>query len=359
MCGRGHTGEVETAVATDPLDEALTLLAATAPEYGPYGLTNHGPMAAEALVQLKRADAVPVWTAVYAERLSPAPAPASKALSDDAWPHALGQVDRFPEWLTLFETEMADRPVTAVVGEWVPRLVPGTVGAATHGLIRTAHGLRALGEADTPARRVEVATGLAYWASVYQELPGPPLLIGHQDVPEALADLPYLPEEAPDPFLISERLTFVADISDEFEQGVASLAPPGDAVTLIDALACGGAKAYLRNAEDGHAIAVLHSITAPLALELVLPWLAKEDRDAAVAYAWQAVAALHVAYDIERHAPLPTTDPLSADALIERAVTSGDAHAIKLTEAALRCYARTDEPALLLAAADASARLGG
>jgi hypothetical protein len=200
---------------------------------------------------------------------------------------------------------------------------------------------------------------LAYWASVYQELPGPPLLIGHQDVPEALADLPYLPEEAPDPFLISERLTFVADISDEFEQGVASLAPPGDAVTLLDALACGGAKAYLRNAEDGHAIAVLHSITAPLALELVLPWLAKEDRDAAVAYAWQAVAALHVAYDIERHAPLPTTDPLSADELIERAVTSEDAHAIKLTEAALRCYARTDEPALLLAAADASARLGG
>ena len=54
----------------------------------------------------------------------------------------------------------------------------------------------------------------------------------------------------------------------------------------------------------------------------------------------------------------PATDPLSADELIERAVTSGDAHAIKLTEAALRCYARTDEPALLLAAADASARLG-
>jgi len=54
---------VETDVETDPLDEALTLLAATAPEYGPYGLTNHGPMAAEALVQLKRPDAVPAWTA--------------------------------------------------------------------------------------------------------------------------------------------------------------------------------------------------------------------------------------------------------------------------------------------------------
>ena len=45
------------------------------------------------------------------------------------------------------------------------------------------------------------------------------------------------------------------------------------------------------------------------------------------------------------------------DVLIDRAVASGDAHALKLTEAALRSYARTSEPALLFAAADASVRL--
>jgi hypothetical protein len=342
---------------TDPLDEALTVFAATAPEFGPHGLANHGPMAAEALVQLGRADAVAAWTAAYARRLQPAPLPAPKPLSEDAWPHALGDPDTYPEWLTLFEIEMADRPVHAVVGEWVPRLVPGTVGAAAHGLIRTAHGLRALGQVDTPARRIEVATGLAYWASKYQELPGPPLIIGQQDVPAALADLPYLPEETPETFLISDRVAHVADISDEFEQGVASLAPRHDAVSLVDALASGGAKAYLRNADEGHAIALLHSITAPLALELVLPWLAKEDRDAALAYVWQAVAALHVAYDIDRHSPLPAAGSTpSAGDLVERAVGSGDEHAIKLTEAALRCHGRTGEPALLQAAADASAR---
>ncbi len=87
--------------------------------------------------------------------------------------------------------------MAAVAGEWIPRLVPGIIGAAAHGLIRTAHGLRAFGDAATLPRRVEVATGLAYWASQYQELPGPPLLIGHQDVPQALADLPYLEEETP------------------------------------------------------------------------------------------------------------------------------------------------------------------
>jgi Questin oxidase-like len=346
-------------MTTDPLDQALTVFAGTAPEYGSHGLSNHGPMAAEALVRLGRADVVPGWAAAYARRLGPAPAPAPRPLSDEAWPQALGDLATFPAWLTLFETELADRPVKAVIGEWVPRLVPGAVGAATHGLIRTAHGLRALDEEDTPARRVEVAHGLAYWASVYQELPGPPLFIGHQDVAQALADLPYLPEEAPETFLISERVAYIAEISDEFEQGVASLSPRGDAVTLLDAMAVGGARAYLRNADEGHAIALVHSVTAPLALELILPWLAEEDRDAAVGYGWQAVAALHVAFDVERGAPIPEADPVpSAEDLVAGAVASGDEHAIKLTEAALRCHARTNQPDLLRAAADASARFG-
>jgi hypothetical protein len=344
---------------SDPLDDALTAFAATAPEYGPFGLSNHGPMGAEVLAQLGHRDAIGSWAKAYGARLDVAPPPAGRPLSEAEWPTELGMAESFPAWSALFETELADRPMAAVAGEWVPRLVPGIIGAAAHGLIRTAHGLRAFGEAATPARRIEVATGLAYWASRYLELPGPPLLIGHQDVPQALADLPYLEEETPQAFLISDVVVHVADIADEFEQGVASLGPGGDAVAVLDALAVGGAQAYLRNVEGGDAIALLHSVTAPLALELVLPWLAVEDHDAALAYAWQAVASLHVAYDLERHGdgtPIDEALP-TKDVLIDRAVASGDAHALKLTEAALRCYARTSEPALLFAAADASVRL--
>ena len=343
---------------TDQLDRALSVFAATAPEFGQFGLSNHGPMAAEVLERFGRADAIGEWAAAYREHLDPAPLPADKPLSEDAWPAALGVSTRFSEWLALFETEMADRPVAAVVEEWVPRLAPGTVGAATHGLIRTAHGLRGLGVVDTPPRRLEVATGLAYWASRYQELPGPPLLIGHQRVPEALADLPYLPEETPEEFLISAVVAHVADIPEEFEQSVASLGYGGDATAFLDALAVGGARAYLRNAEGGHAVALVHAVTAPLALELVLPWLGEEDHTAALAYAWQAVAAIHVAFDIDRTAPEAEYDePLEPDELIARSLESGDPHALKLTEAALRCHARTHEKALLQAAADASVRL--
>ncbi len=283
-----------------PLDDALAVFAATAPSYGSLGLANHGPMAAEALAHLGREDAIAEWVEHYRQRLEPASPPADRPLSEEDWPDALGHEERFGEWLALFEREVADRPPVAVVGEWAPRLFPGAVGAATHGLIRTAHAVRALAAADTPPRRLELATGLAFWASTYQELPGPPLLIGKEDVPDALADLPYLDEDAPRELLISDMVAQVGDIADEFEQAVASLGWSGGPVELLDALASGGSVAYLRNADDGGAIGLLHSVTSPMACELILPWLAVEDRDAALGYVWQAVAALHVAYDNDR-----------------------------------------------------------
>jgi Questin oxidase-like len=343
-------------VLVDALDDALTVFAATAPSYGPLGLANHGPMAAEALAHLGRADAIEGWVARYRPRLDDAPPP-SPRLAEDAWPTALGDEARYAEWLALFEQELADRPPGAVVGEWVPRLLPGTMGTATHGLIRSGHTLRALGAADTPPRRLELAAGLAFWGSTYQELPGPPLLIGHQRVPEALAALPYLPEDAPRQLLISDMVAQVTDIAEEFEQGVSSLAGTAGAIELLDQVAAGGALAYLRNADGGGAIGLLHSVTSPLAVELVLPWLHEEDRDAALGYAWQAAAALHVAYALDRHGPAPARSASSVDVLVDMAISSADEHAIKLTEAALRAYRRCGDPTLLWAAADACTRL--
>ena len=292
----------------------------------------------------------------YRARLDDAPPPAPP-LADVTWPDALGDGARYPEWLALFEHELADRPPAAVVGEWVPRLLPGTIGAATHGLIRTGHALRGLASADTPPRRLELAAGLAFWGSTYQELPGPPVRIGHQQVHEALAALPYLPDDAPRQLLISDMVAHVTDIAEEFEQGVSSLAGGAGATELFDQLASGGALAYLRNADGGGAIGLLHSVTSPLAAELVLPWLEEEDRDAALGYAWQAVAALHVAYALHRHGPAPARGASSVEALVDMAVASGDEHAIKLTEAALRAYKRCGDPTLLWAAADACSRL--
>ena len=234
---------------------------------------------------------------------------------------------------------------------------PGAVGAATHGLIRTGHALRTLGAADTPPRRLEVAIGLAFWSSSYQELPGPPLLIGHEGVTDTLADLPYLPEDAPRAALIGDRISVLDDIADEFEQAVASLGWTGGAVQLLDRLATGGALAYLRNADAGGAIGLLHAVTSPLAGELLLPWLAQEDRDAALGYVWQAAAALHVAYDeVGSLRPRATRRPPPSP-WWRRRWPPATSTPSKLTEAALRSFGRSGDDALLLAAADACARL--
>jgi hypothetical protein len=344
-------------VAADTtLDDALTAFASTAPTYGRWGLANHGPMATEALSRLGRSEDIEPWTAHYLPRLEKAPLPTERPLSEAEWPDALGDGAQLAGWLALFEREIADRPVVAVAGEWVPRLLPGAVAAASHGLIRTGHALRAFGEEDTAARRLEVAHALAFWASSYVELPGPPLLIGHEGVAQALADLPYLPEEVPPAALIGDRVAAIGDIADEFEQAVASLGWSGGPVALLDQLATGGAQAYLRNADQGGAIGLLHAITCPMACELLLPWLAEEDRDAALGYAWQAVASLHVAYDLDRVTPVPSESPPATDELIGRALASQDEHAIKLCEAALRSFERTEDPLVLLAAADAATR---
>ncbi len=342
--------------AGDHFDEALEVLAGTGPEFGP-GLSNHGPMAAEALGQMGRGTEVVGWAARYRERLDHAPS-RGRVVPAAAVEAALGAYRRFPDFVAFFEAALEEQEAKAVLAQWVPRLAPGAVAAAGHGLLRVAHATRALRAADQPGRRRELAQGLAYWAARYQELPGPPLLLGQGTVAGQLAALPSL-DPALDEFLITERLRHLIDVADEFEAVVVGLEPPADPVLALDLVAVGGAAAYLRNA-DHAAIALIHAVTVPMAVELLLDALAPDDQLEVFAYAWQAAAALHVGFADHRQ---PTVDEALTDQpypedLVAAALESGDEHAIKLTEASLRAYRRTGEPVLLMAARDASNRLG-
>jgi hypothetical protein len=340
--------------STDAYDEALERLAGLAPEYGP-GLSNHGPMVAEALVRLGCPDAVGPWVERYRRRLDPGPS-SGRYLDPPEWQAALGDRRHWADWVTTFETKLGAEPAEAVVARWVPRLAPGTVGGAGHGLLRTAHAVRALAEADRPGRRAELAQGLAYWAASYQELPGPPLLLGPRTVPEALAAVPPLPEEAPEEPTISGQLTHLDMVAAPFEQAVSALAEPADLVEALDEVALGGAGAYLDNADGGDAIALIHTVTVPLGLELLLPLLADDEAVTAFAYGWQAAAGLHAAF-APRRAGQRSGEPPAPEQVVAAALASGDEHAIKLAEACLRVYARRPHPDLLAAPADAARRL--
>ena len=56
------------ASANEVLDEGLARLASTGPEFRG-GLSNHGPMATEAMVRLGRADAIEHWLDGYLRKL--------------------------------------------------------------------------------------------------------------------------------------------------------------------------------------------------------------------------------------------------------------------------------------------------
>src|SRR5208283_4440690 len=151
------------------LDETLEIMAPMGPDLS-NGLSNHAPMAIEAMCAMGRRDAVMPWFARYRRGLAPRPAPVAR-LTDENWRAALGDERRTEDWFEFFRIELEERPWPAVLDQWAARLAPGLMAAATHGVIRTGHATRALALEDTPARRRELADGLAYWAADYMPLP--------------------------------------------------------------------------------------------------------------------------------------------------------------------------------------------
>src|SRR6516225_6913847 len=125
--------------ATGVLDEAYQRLHETGPEYEGW-LSNHGPMAAEAMARHGHADVVSPW------------------------------------------------------------LLPGSAASATHGIIRVGHAIRALLiDGDDHVHVAELAHGLAYWAARWQPYPGTDSQ--HAQAPDmtpaaALAAVPRLADQS-------------------------------------------------------------------------------------------------------------------------------------------------------------------
>ncbi|MEP6870238.1 MAG: questin oxidase family protein [Anaerolineaceae bacterium] len=337
------------------IDQALTMLSDCGPEFA-FGLSNHGPMAAEALCALGRDEAVEDWVARYRKRLLDRPRNVAR-IAPESWVDALGELQRVSDWEDFFAVELDVMPWAEVLEKWVPRLAPGMMSGATHGLIRTAHAVRSLAAEENASRRAELVAGLAYWAARYQMLPGIP---GHAEPrrpSEGIAAVPIMPVE-----LRSRRAPSISEAVRELDRfppfaAVVNLAAPGeDLSAFISDLTATMAVRYLENAGSA-SIAYVHTVTAPSALRMIAAHLTPETGRLGARYAWQAAAAIHSrshhAHPVELPAELP-----SPEDLIDRAVFSGDEHAIKFTEACLREYALNPDPAFLVAPLDMCGRYG-
>lgn len=356
LAGLGWVGSARASARTSPsdddlLDAGLARLAARFPDVRIHR-SNHAPMVAETLWTLGRADAIAPWLDANLDAFE-RDERARRPIDREGWRAALGDGDRNADWQVFFLAELERDGAPAVLRAWVPRLAPGLAGVATHGVIRAAHAARALAARDCEIRRFELACGLAYWASNYEELPWDKSVAPAPSVEAALATVaPRRPaHEAPGGNIVSGLRVL---------RETPSFLPVGgridvrDPAATLSAMAATFARVYLSNPE--RRIAFTHAVTAPSALRLLAPYLDDETLQAGVRYAWQAAAGLYAVYHDPRGRAPEERAVLERDVLVATALETGGAHAIKLTEACLREHALAPAPVLLAAARDAAER---
>jgi hypothetical protein len=328
-----------------PLDDAYDRFRSTGPEFGGY-LSNHGPMAAEALVRHGHADDVPRWVDTYSRRLEDAPT-SSRTIVD--WREALGDVSRVGDWLGWFDEQLRERPWAGVLATWWPRLLPGIAAGATHGVIRVGHTVRVLREeGETPERLGELAQGLGYWAARWQPVPRVAAPAGRLSAAAAIASVPAVPEQTGG---ISSRLVQLQHV-DGWESSQRAVAPSERPDEFLREVVTAAVHRYATHAH-GDPIMLVHAATAPNAVLRTLPSLPRELWADSAAAAWTASAAVFAAYGPADARPPSIVRRTSADTF-DLAAQHGDEHVIKLADTALDVFA-WDADDLSLAAVEVAA----
>ncbi|MFD3529930.1 questin oxidase family protein [Streptomyces sp. NPDC058664] len=311
---------------TGTLDEALERLHTTGPERGGW-LSNHAPMAVEALVRNGQAPTVHRWLDRYAHKLEELPPP-SRPVTADNWREALGDPARITDWTRFLGHELDGKPWREVLAVWWPRLLPGIAGGATHPVIRTGHAVRTLlSSPETAPRRAELAHALGYWAARHQPLPTPAPLAVAPTAAAALDAVPPVPEQ------VGGILTRLGQLTAFPVWGTAP--DPDTARTRLVELVTAATHRYATHGH-GEPIMLVHAATAPNAVLRALPALPRELWAPSLAAAWTAAAAVTAAYTPKEavHVPASTT-PLTSEEVFERAAAHGDDHTIKFADTAL------------------------
>lgn len=348
----------------DQLDEALQRIRCFGPERDGW-LSNHAPMAVEALARHGHAAVIHRWLDGYADRLEERP-PGIEPIAADEWRDPLGDAVRTGDWLNYFDRELADEPWRQVLARWWPRLLPGIAASATHGVIRVGHAVRALLDEETVPRVGELGQGLAYWAARWQPLAPPgagpyPAI----DPRAALDAVPRVPDQR---FGIRARLAQLADLPGW--SAVAGAVPGrgagsgkvADGPEAVPARLAGIVYAAItRHGTHGYAkpVMLVHAATAPNAVLRTLPALPREIWPASLAAGWAATAAITAAYApaIGEPRPLLVAEQEAAE-VMRLAVESADPHAIKFADTVLDAYAGTGDAALLAASVRATEEIG-
>ena len=338
------------------LDEAYQRLHRTGPEFDGW-LSNHGPMAAEAMARHGHEEDVGPWLDGYIRQLEDFPIGTAPVGAD--WAEALGDPRRIADWTVFFCREAAGQPWREILGTWWPRLLPGVAASATHGVIRVGHAVRALlTDGEDEVHVTELAHGLAYWAARWQPIPGTPAGPPTRALAPAAA-LAAVGRVADQTGGFRNRLPRLAGLAGWSAVRSAPLitGSPEQVTAWLAGLADAAVFRYL---EFGHGnpTMLVHAATAPTAILRTLPALSQDLWAPSAVAAWEAAAALTAIYAAPEPAPPETlppapTGPGAAEQAFARAVAHGDEHVIKFADTAADVHARTGHAAALAAAVHA------
>jgi len=345
---------------TGILDEAYERFHTTGPEFDD-GLTNHGPMAVEAMVRHGQDGQVHAWIDWYQDRLDEAPRGGISPVTSENWQEALGEIKRVGDWTSFMLREVELRPWRDLLAEWWPRLLPGITASATHGVIRVGHSVRALlAEEESPAdgpRLAEFAHALAYWAARWSPLNvATPPYGGLLSPSAALAEVPGVPEQT---IGVTHRLSQLSE-TPGWTDALSTLRTPESPRQVAELLSAVVDAAVLDYLAHGHAnpVMLVHASTAPTAVLRTLPALPESLWVPSLDAAWLATAAITAAYRNTEAAPediaavlAQTGDPQES---FDRAVRHRDEHAVKFADTAFDSYERTGNKQALAAATRAT-----
>ncbi|MFC5722030.1 questin oxidase family protein [Streptomyces gamaensis] len=330
--------------ASGTLDEALDRLHLTGPEHWGW-MSNHAPMAVEALARHGQAPAVHPWIDRYRDKLEDMPAPNGR-ITDENWRELLGDARHLADWIDHFTRLIGERPWRDVLAEWWPRLLPGIAAGATHPVIRVGHAVRTLlRDGETAPRTVELAHALGYWAARHLTLPTPVAPHGTAGPGPALAAVPRVPDQSGG---VLERLAQLPR-TPGWQDAVDSVRPaaePEGALTALRDLVTAATCRYGRYelAGDLDPVMLVHAATAPNAVLRILPALPQELWPQSMAAAWAASAAVTAAYAPGlREGPGRTGRAPTTGEVFLRAAANGNEHAIKFADTALDVAAASPE----------------
>lgn len=330
------------------LDEAYERFARTGPEWGEDTLTNHGPMAVEVLVRRGLADEVHGWVDGYVGKLSELPS-VSDRITDATWKDAFGDGRRIGDWSAYFEEQMREHAWRGVLVMWWPRLLPGIVAGATHGVIRVSHAVRTLLSGDESAAAVtELAHGLAFWAARMRAVPQAVDPAGSLEMGQVLDRIPRIPSQQGPVAIrfgqLAEMPTWPGAL-----RSLRAATDPQDVQAQLADLVAGAAARYLTHGH-GSPVLLVHTATAPNAVLHTLPALPQSLWTPSLSAVWAASAAITSAYAPPAGLPKDELPGAREGDLMPWAIDHGDEHVIKFADTALDAYRHSGDSDVLAAA---------